>query len=163
MADQTNSNDNDDEKLKSPKKDMLQKEAHKRLDAKDVMAYMYPEEKDSTDAQETPRTKFYARKESEQDVSLCHLKKFTLSALKAEIKRRIKVKACKLRQEAKINGELKLVVIKDNEDVKNIFQYTIRQGDDVVIVVTEIEDDSEAKHRYMSCGDVATESLNETI
>ena len=150
----------DDEKLKSLIKNMLQKEPDERPNAKDVMAYMFPEEKDSTDAQETPKTKFYARKESAQDVSLCHLKKFTFSALKAEIKRRIQVKACNLRQEAKINGELKRVVIKDNEDVENIFQDAVRQGDDVVIVVIEIEDDSEAKHGYMSSGDVAMESVD---
>ena len=151
---------NDDEKLKSVIKDMIQKEPDKRPNAKDVMAYMFPEEKDSTDAQETPRTEFYARKESEQDVSLCHLKKFTFSALKAEIKRRIKGKACNLRQEAKINGELKLVVVEDDEGVKNMFQYAVRQGDDVVIVVIEIEDDSEAKHGYMSSGDVVMESVD---
>ena len=150
----------DDEKLNSLITNMLQKEAHKRPNAKDVMAYMFPEEKDSTDAQETPRVKFYARKESEQDVSLCHLKKFTFSALKAEIKRHIQVKACNLRQEIKINGELKRVVIKDDENVENIFQDAVRQGNDVVIVVIAIEDDSEAKHGYISSGDVAMESVD---
>ena len=154
----------DDEKLSGLIKNLIQNDPNERFSALMFPTQPVPnestEEKDSTDAQEKQRTKFYARKESEKDVSLCNLKKFKFSALKAEIKRRIKVKACNFRQEAKINGELKLVVIKDDEDVENIFQDAVRQGDDVVIVVFEVEDDNEAKHGHMSSVDVVMEPVS---
>ena len=150
----------DDNKLNSLIKHLLQKNPDERPNAEDAMAYMFPEAKDSTDAQETQKIKFYARKENEQELSHCYLKKFTFSVLKTEIKRRTQVNACNLRQEVKINNEMKLVKIQDDEDVINIFGDAARQGHEVFVVVIEIEDDSDAKQEYFSSGDVAMESVD---
>ena len=150
----------DDNKLNSLIRDMMHKDADKRPSARKAKAYMFPEAKDSTDAQETQKIKFYARKENEQEVSHCCLKKFTFSALKTEIKRRTQVNACNLRQEVKINDEMKLVKIQDDEDVENIFKDAASQGHEVIIVVIEMEDDSDIKQEYISSGHVAMESVD---
>ena len=59
-----------------------------------------------------------------------------------------------------INDEMKLVKIQDDEDVINIFGDAARQGHEVVVVVIEIEDDSDVKQEYFSSGDVAMESVD---
>ena len=120
---------------------------------------MFPEAKDSTDAQETHNIMFYARKENETDLRVCYLKQFTLSALRAVIERRFCLKSFDLRQEVKVNDEMRGVRIDDDEDFKNIFENTTQQGRVVVVVVVEKRYDSDGKHGYISSGDVVMESV----
>ena len=102
---------------------------------------------------------FYARKENETDLRVCYLKQFTLSALRAVIERRFCVKSFDLRQEVKVNDEMRGVRIDDDEDFKNIFENTTQQGRVVVVVVVEKRYDSDGKYGYISSGDVVMESV----
>ena len=86
---------------------------------------------------------------------MCYLKQFTLSALRAVIKRRFCVKSFDLRQEVKVNDEMRRVRIDDDEDFKNIFENATQQGRVVVVDVV----DNDGKYAYISSGDVVMESV----
>ena len=68
---------------------------------------------------------------------MCYLKQFMLSALRAEIERRLGVKSFDLQQEVKVNDETMSVIIDDDEDFKNIFEDAAQQGRAVVVVVVD--------------------------
>ena len=146
-----------DDKLNSLIKNMIHKEANKRPSAKKAKAYMFPAAKDSTDAQETHDIMFYARRKNEMDLRMCYLKQFTLSALRAVIERRLRVKSFDLRQEVKVNDETRGVRIDDDEDFKNIFENATQQGHVVIVVVVEKKDEGDGKYGYDSSGDVVME------
>ena len=82
------------------------------------------QEKYSADSSKALKTEFIARKENEKVVSQCFLNEFTLSAMKAEVERRTRVKADRqvLRQERMIDGEMMRIKIEEDEDVENIFK-----------------------------------------
>ena len=147
----------DDDKLNSLIKGMTHKDADKRPSARTAKACMFPETKDSTDAHKTQKIKFYAKKEKTK-LRLCYLKQFTLSALRAEIERRLGVKSFDLEQEVKVNDETESVIIDDDEDVENIFENAAQEGRVVVVVVVEKKDEGDGKYEYNSSGDVIMES-----
>ncbi len=150
---------NDDEKLGSLIKNLLQEDPKARLSARDAMQYMFPTQpmpKDSTDAKESiPKTEFLARKENEQDFSQCCLNKFTMSAMTAEVERRIGIKTDRqvLRQERIVDGEKRRIKIDDDEDVENIFKIAAQKGREVVVVVFEQAQEDNTKIEEFSSGE----------
>jgi invasion protein IalB len=117
---------------------------------------MFPEATDSTDANNVPRTRFFARKENEQEWRLCFLTNRTFSALKAEVKRSTGVNAKKLGQEHINNGRVIHTIIDNDEDVKNIFE-DAKQNKCYAEVVVKA-DDINTETALISSGDVTMES-----
>ncbi|CAB4040872.1 eIF-2-alpha kinase GCN2 [Paramuricea clavata] len=111
------------------------------------------QEKYSADSSEALKTEFIARKENEKVVSQCLLNEFTLSAMKAEVERRTRVKADRqvLRQERTIDGKMTHIKIEEDEDVENIFKIAAKKKYVVVVVVIEQSPESVKKLSKTKC------------
>ena len=150
----------DNNQLHTLIKDMVQRNPDERPDARDAKKRMFPEARDSTDANETEKSKFFVRKENEQDLRMCYLNNLTFSALKAEVERRTSITHGQLRQEDMINGEKKLIIIDNDESVEDIFRDAAQRSRDVVMVVIQQEDDSSrTENGQISSGDTNMSSV----
>ena len=140
-------------------KDMVQRNPDRRPDAHEAKKRMFPEARDSTDANETQKIKFYVRKENEQGLRMCYLNNLTFSALKAEVERRTMITQGQLRGEDMINGEKRHIIIDNDESVEHFFRDAKEKGRDVEIVVIQQEDDNtRTGNEQMSSGDISMTS-----
>ena len=152
---------NDDKKLSSLIKNLLQEDPKERLSALDAMEYMFPSQptpNDLTDAKESmPWIDFLARKENDQHFSQCCLNKFTFSAMAEEVERCTGIITDQqvLRQERTVDGEKRQIKIENDEDVKNIFKIAARKGHEVVVAIFEKAQDFELN--LPSSGETAME------
>ena len=152
---------NDDKKLSSLIKNLLQEDPKERLSALDAMEYMFPSQptpKDMTDAKESmPWIDFLTRKKNDQHFSQCCLNQFTFSAMTDEVKRCTGIITDQqvLRQERTVDGEKRQIKIENDEDVKNIFKIAARKRHEVVVVVFEKVQDFELN--LPSSGETAME------
>ncbi|XP_028398351.1 interferon-induced, double-stranded RNA-activated protein kinase-like [Dendronephthya gigantea] len=93
------------------------------------------------DCSQASKITFIARVENEEHVHFCVIKELTLSAIRAEVERNTNVKADQqaLFIKRKINNEDMLIIIKDDEDVKNNFQDAADKHYEIVMVVEQRE------------------------
>jgi serine/threonine protein kinase len=147
----------DDKKLGSLITDLLRTKPDERPSASKAKEYMFPEATDSTDANKVQKTKFFARKENEQEWRMCFLTNLTFSALKAEVERRTGVNAKKLRQEDINNGKVIHIIIDNDEVVECIFQDAAQNKSCVKVVVKA--DDINTETALISSGDASMETV----
>ena len=120
----------DDEKLSTLIRSLLQENPDARPDIHHAKEFMFPTEA-------PPIAEFFARKDDESDLNRCRLNEFTLSSMKKAVELKVEVKTDlqNLKEERMVNGERKRLKIKDDDDVKDMFQSAASTKRDVEVVV----------------------------
>ncbi|XP_028405807.1 eukaryotic translation initiation factor 2-alpha kinase 1-like [Dendronephthya gigantea] len=129
----------DDKILSALIKNLTQKDPVARHSACKAEDFMFPKARISTNSCEF---EFLARKQEEEDLSLCTMNELTLSEMAEAIEHHTRVPKRRqtLRQERMVNGVAKRIKIEYDKDVKNIFHVAAKHGQEVVVVVSENEE-----------------------